>query len=231
MAGYGQFCPVAKTMEVLDERWTILVIRELLAGSHHFNDLRRGLPKMSPTLLSKRLRSLTRIGLVMRNDDGNRSRYDLTPAGSELAPIVMALGFWGVRWMTQLGEEDLDPHLLMWDVHRNIDLDAVPDGRTVIAFHFTDIDQRTRDWWVVITGRDEVDLCDFDPGYKVTIRASSSLRIMVRIWRGDLSWRAALKDDSLALEGSRQARSALPHWLRLSPFAEGPRQSKMVDAR
>ncbi len=144
MAGYGPFCPVAKTMEVLDERWTILVIRELLAGSHHFNDLRRGLPKMSPTLLSKRLRSLTRIGLVMHDDDGNRSRYDLTPAGSELAPIVMALGFWGVRWMTQLGEEDLDPHLLMWDVHRNIDLDAVPDGRIRIAFHFTDIDNRTR---------------------------------------------------------------------------------------
>lgn len=223
MAGYGQFCPVAKTMEVLDERWTILVIRELLAGSHHFNDLRRGLPKMSPTLLSKRLSSLTRIGVVTRSDAGNRSRYDLTPAGNELAPIVVALGNWGVRWMTQLGEVDLDPHLLMWDVHRNIDLDAVPDGRTVIAFDFTDVDGRARDWWVVITDRHDVDLCDFDPGYEVTIRARSSLRTMVLIWRGDISWRAALKDDSLALEGSHQTCSALPYWLRLSPFAAAPR--------
>lgn len=131
MTGYGQYCPVAKTMEVLDERWTILIIRELLAGSHHFNELRRGVPKMSPALLSKRLRSLIRAGLVMRNEDGNRVRYELTPGGLELGPIVMALGTWGVRWMTELGDADLDPHLLMWDVHRNIDLASVPSGRAV----------------------------------------------------------------------------------------------------
>lgn len=222
MAGYGQFCPVAKTMEVLDERWTVLIIRELLAGSHHFNELRRGVPTMSPSLLSKRMRSLVRAGLVMRNDEGNRIRYELTPGGRELEPIVMALGNWGVRWMTQLGEEDLDPHLLMWDVHRNLALDAVPDGRTVIGFRFTDVEKRSRDWWIVVTGGD-VDLCDFDPGHAVTVRSISTLRAMVEIWRGDLSWRAALKGGSLMLDGSQQACRALPHWLKLSPFAHTPR--------
>jgi len=222
MAGYGQFCPVAKTMEVLDERWTVLIIRELLAGSSHFNELRRGVPTMSPSLLAKRMRTLVRAGLVMRNDDGNRIRYELTPGGRELEPIVMALGNWGVRWMTQLGDEDLDPHLLMWDVHRNIDLEAVPDGRTVLGFHFADIDKRTNDWWIVINGTD-VDLCDFDPGFDVSVRTTSTLRVMVLIWRGDLTWRAALKDGSLTLDGSQQARRALPHWLKLSAFAHTPR--------
>ncbi len=221
MAGYGQFCPVAKTMEVLDERWTLLIVRELLAGSHHFNELRRGVPKMSPTLLSKRLRSLERTGLVMRSDEGNRVRYDLTPAGLALEPIVLAVGEWGLQWMTQLGDEDLDPHLLMWDVHRNIDLDAVPDGRTVLHFDFTDVAARGRSWWVVIDGREGVDLCDFDPGYDVRVRASSSLRTMVLIWRGELAWRKALGEGALTLEGSRQACRALPHWLKLSPFAAG----------
>ncbi|WP_038169975.1 winged helix-turn-helix transcriptional regulator [Tomitella biformata] len=230
MTGYGQFCPIAKTMEVLDERWTILVIRELLAGSHHFNDLRRGVPKMSPTLLSKRLRGLVRIGLVMRIGDGTRSRYELTPAGRELAPIVMALGNWGVRWMTQLGEEDLDPHLLMWDVHRNIDLATVPDGRTVLEFHFSDVGAHTSNWWVVINGQHEVDLCDFDPGYEVVVTATSTLRTMVLIWRGDLSWRAALNNGSLTLEGSSHVRNALPHWLKLSPFAASPRVLPQADA-
>lgn len=221
MAGYGQFCPVAKTMEVLDERWTILVVRELLAGSHHFNELRRGVPKMSPTLLSKRLRSLERAGLVMRNDDGNRVRYDLTPAGRDLEPIVVSLGEWGLRWMTQLGDEDLDSHLLMWDLHRNINLDAVPDGRTVLNFDFTDIGSKARSWWVVIDGREGVDLCDFDPGYDVRVRASSTLRTMTLIWRGELDWRTALGEGALTLEGSHQACRALPHWLKLSSFVAG----------
>ncbi|GAB3273239.1 winged helix-turn-helix transcriptional regulator [Arthrobacter pigmenti] len=223
MTGYGQFCPVAKTMEVLDERWTILIIRELLAGSHYFNDLRRGVPKMSPALLSKRLRSLTRAGLVLRDDTGNRIRYELTPGGRELAPVVMAIGNWGVRWMTQLGEADLDPHLLMWDIHRNIDLAAVPDGRTVICFHFTDVEHRSNRWWIVIEGHEVADLCDADPGYEVLITANATLLTMVRIWRGDISWTSALRSGDLFLEGSVQARRALPQWLKFSMFAPAAR--------
>lgn len=126
MSTYGQFCPVAKAMELLDERWTLLVVRELLLGSTHFNDLRRGVPKMSPALLSKRLKSLTRAGVLERTEIDGRATYSLTPCGQELAGVVTALGAWGVRWIGELGEEDLDPHLLMWDMRRTIPIDAWP---------------------------------------------------------------------------------------------------------
>ena len=118
---YHQFCPVAKAMELLDERWTLLVIRELLAGSTRFNDLRRGVPTMSPTLLSKRLAQLARAGVVARHDDGREVSYELTLAGEELRPVVEALGAWGMRWTGELGDVDLDPKLLLWDLHRNVD--------------------------------------------------------------------------------------------------------------
>ena len=104
---YGQFCPVAKAMELLDERWTLLVVRELMMGSRHFNALRRGVPRMSPALLSKRLQTLVRAGVVERWEDGNRVTYQLTEAGKELEPIVEALGRWGTRWIPELGDEDL----------------------------------------------------------------------------------------------------------------------------
>ncbi|MDT4999993.1 MAG: hypothetical protein QOK12_2098, partial [Mycobacterium sp.] len=134
MSGYGQFCPVAKAMEVLDERWTLLVVRELLLGSRHFNELRRGVPKMSPALLSRRLKSLARVGVVDRTEVDGRTTYSLTPCGQELFDVVDALGSWGTRWIGELGEEDLDPHLLMWDIRRTIPIDEWPRARTTMAF-------------------------------------------------------------------------------------------------
>lgn len=220
MHGYGQFCPIAKTMEVLDERWTVLIIRELLCGSHHFNELRRGVPRMSPALLSKRLRDLVRVGLVLRQDEGGRVRNELTPGGRELAPVIEALGLWGTRWMTQLGDEDLDPHLLMWDVRRNVALATVPDGRTVVGFHFTDLPDRSHDRWWLVTHRGEVDVCDFDPGYPTTVQVTGPLRTMVLVWRGDMTWARAQRDHGLRLEGSASAKAALPTWINLSRFAD-----------
>jgi len=126
MSSYGQFCPVAKAMELLDERWTMLVVRELLLGSKHFNDLRRGVPKMSPALLSKRLQTLTRAGVVQRTEVNGRTSYTLTECGRELNDIVQALSVWGVRWIGELGDKDLDPHLLMWDIRRNVPVDDWP---------------------------------------------------------------------------------------------------------
>jgi DNA-binding HxlR family transcriptional regulator len=219
---YGQFCPVAKAMELLDERWTLLIVRELISGSTHFNALRRGVPRMSPALLSKRLQALVRAGVVERWEDGNRVTYRLTDAGRELGPIVEALGRWGIRWIPELGDEDLDPQLLLWDIHRSIDTEAVPDGRTVIAFVFPELPAASRCWWLVITG-DGVDVCDSDPGFPVRVTVETSLRTLVRIWRGDLGWSAALRSRDLVLHGEPQARRALPRWLKLSVFAGTPR--------
>jgi DNA-binding HxlR family transcriptional regulator len=222
MPSYGQFCPVAKAMELLDERWTLLVVRELMLGSRHFNALRRGVPRMSPALLSKRLHTLTRAGVVERHRDGNRVTYQLSPAGRELEPIVTAIGRWGTRWIGELGDQDLDPHLLMWDMHRNVDLEAVPDGRTVLWFRFEDVEPTARDWWLMITN-EGVDVCDFDPGYEVALTILVSLRVMVAIWRGDLSWSDALRSAAMTLHGEPSAQRALARWLKLSPLASTPR--------
>jgi DNA-binding HxlR family transcriptional regulator len=219
---YGQFCPVAKAMELLDERWTLLIVRELMLGSQHFNALRRGVPKMSPALLSKRLQTLARAGVVERWEDGNRITYRLSESGRELVPIVEALGRWGIRWIGELGDEDLDPHLLLWDIRRGVDTEAVPDGRTVVGFVFPEMPSACRRWWLIITG-DGVDACDFDPGHPVRVTVETSLRTMTRIWRGDLSWAAALRSGDLVLHGEPQACRALPRWFKLSSLAPTPR--------
>lgn len=225
MTVYGQFCPVSKAMELLDERWTMLVVRELLLGSRHFNELRRGVPRMSPALLSTRLRTLVRAGLVERREDAGRIVYTLTEAGEELRPIIVALGQWGTRWMPDLGDVDLDPHLLMWDVHRNVDLDAVPAERTVLGFTFTDVSGRPRHWWLVITP-DGADICDADPGHPVAVTVETDLRTLTLIWRGDLDWSAALRSGALALHGPAPVCRALPRWLTLSAFARVPRPAR-----
>lgn len=222
MGAYGQFCPVAKAMELLDERWTLLVIRELLEGSRTFNALKRGVPRISPALLSARLQRLGRAGVIERFETGSRVSYALTPAGRELQPVVEAIGRWGIRWIPELGDDDLDPHLLMWDIHRNIDLDAVPIGRSVLRFTFRDVTDAARDWWLVITG-EGVDLCDFDPGHPVAATVEADLRTLTRLWRGDLSWRQALHTGALLLQAPTQVRRTLPRWLKLSPFATVPR--------
>jgi DNA-binding HxlR family transcriptional regulator len=221
-SSYHQFCPVAKAMELLDERWTMLVVRELVSGSERFNDLRRGVPRMSPSLLSKRLQELVRAGVVERKVDGADVRYALTPAGEELRSVVEAVGSWGVRWMGELGERDLDPKLLLWDMHRNIDHDAMPARRTVIRFHFPDAPARTREWWLVVTP-DDADVCDADPGFDVAVTVTAPLRRMVEVWRGDLGWTEALRSGALDVQGPEAARRALPHWLTLSTFAAVPR--------
>ena len=217
-APYRQFCPVAKAMELLDERWTLLLVRELLIGSRRFNDLRRGLPRMSPSLLSKRLHELERAGLVERRADGADVQYVLTPSGGELRPVVEALGAWGTRWIGELGDADLDPRLLLWDMHRNVDHDAVPPTRTVVRFCFPDVEGRARWWWLVIADR-EVDVCDHDPGYDVSATITASLRRLVEVWRGDVGWSAALRRGDVVIDGPTDLRRAVPGWFTLSPFA------------
>lgn len=222
MASYGQFCPLAKAMEILDERWTMLVMRELLAGSTHFNDLRRGNPKMSPALLSKRLRRLERSGIVQRRAEGTHVSYVLTPSGEELRPAVEALAVWGIRWIGELGEEDLDPHLLLWDMRRTLPLQAWPRGRTVVAFEFDDVPRGAARWWLCISGN-QVDVCDFDPGFDADLTVRTGLRTMVELWRGDRSWQQTLRGELIALTGTSELAHRLPVLLGQMPTAAVPR--------
>lgn len=222
MGTYGQFCPVAKALELLDERWTVLIIRELLSGSRHFNEIRRGVPKMSPALLATRLQRLTRAGVVDRVVDGNRVVYRLTPAGADLRRVVEEIGYWGVRWMPEIGDEDLDPHLLMWDMRRRVDLSAVPDGRTTIRFRFRNVPAGTRRWWLVLTPGG-TDLCDSDPGFPVSVTIEADLRCLTEVWRGDRSWRDAIRSGGIAIDGPAALRRAVPRWFVRSIFADAPR--------
>ena len=225
MSGYGQFCPVAKAMELLDERWTLLIIRELLAGSTRFNDLRRGVPHMSPALLSKRLRRLEHAGLVRKRVEGTRTDYRLTQAAEELRPIVDGLAAWRVRWIGELGQEDFDPHLLLWDMRRQIDVEAWPRRRTVVAMRFTDVLPGASQWWLVCHEGD-LDLCDFDPGFAVAATVTTRLPVMTRIWRGDRSWQHALRAEELRIDGDADAVGRVPGWLGQAGWASVPRPSE-----
>jgi len=222
VSGYGQFCPVSKAMELLDERWTLLVVRELLLGSRHFNELRRGVPKMSPALLSKRLKSLTRAGVVERTVLDGRTSYSLTTCGQELGEVVDALGRWGIRWIGELGEEDLDPHLLMWDIRRTVRVEGWPRARTTVAFRLDCVAAKASRWWLVVAdGR--ADVCDFDPGYEVVGTVETSLLTLTRIWRGDLGWSHALLDGSVAVSAPSDVRRAIPSWIGQGAKAAVPR--------
>ena len=221
MPSYGQFCPVAKAMEILDERWTLLIVRELLLGSTRFNELRRGVPRMSPALLSKRLRALERAGVVRRDDEDGRSRYSLTPSGQELKPVVDALGAWGVRWVGELGDADLDPHLLMWDMRRTLPVERWPRSRTVVAFRFDDV-PKARDWWICVNG-DDVDVCEDDPGFEVAATVATSLRALTGVWRGDRSWSEAIRSGEVQLDAPGGVRRQLPEWIGQSLLSAVPR--------
>lgn len=223
--GYGQFCPVAKAAEIFAERWTPLVLRELIVGSRRFNELRRGLPLMSSALLSQRLKELEYAGIIEhRAGVRKNAEYHLTEAGQELRPIIEALGFWGARWMrSRLTSEDYDPSLLMWDMRRNIDLERMPGGqRTVIEINLHGAEPALRRWWLVVNAG-EVDLCMKDPGYEVNLHLSAELRAMVEVWTGRQSMGEATRAGKLTFEGPPTLASSFRKSLMLSPFARAAR--------
>ncbi|MDX1604798.1 MAG: helix-turn-helix domain-containing protein [Candidatus Competibacterales bacterium] len=218
---YGQFCPVAKAAEILAERWTPLVVRELLCGSRRFNDIRRGVPQMSPTLLSQRLRTLEEEGLVERGPVAGDTvvEYRLTPAGQALQPVIEGLGTWGKRWVRrEIRSEELDAGLLMWDIHRRLRLDRVPEGRTVLRFELTDRPSKQRFYWLVIE-QNRVDICLKDPGFEVDLYIGADLRTLTGIWLGDVAFESALHEGWLTLHGPRYLVRRFRSWLALSVFA------------
>lgn len=224
-ATYGQFCPVAMAAEILCTRWTAQVIRELLSGSTRFNELRRGVPRMSPALLSKRLKELEKAGIVaVTRKAPGEVEYRLTMAGEDLRPVIMGLGLWGHRWVeSKLSLKNLDPSLLMWDMRRNLNPAPLPPRRCTIQFSYPEVPPNRRHWWLVV-GDGKVDLCGFDPGYEIDLLVTSSLKTMTALWMGFVSVRQEIENGQIRLAGDPRIASAMQQWLGLSPFATEPRR-------
>ncbi len=224
MRGYGQFCPVAMACEVFAERWTPLVLRELVSGSRRFNDIHRGVPLMSRTLLARRLRALEDAGVLEGRPLGRgRGReYRLTPAGEEFGGVIARLGRWGQRWARgRTDPENLDVALLMWDVRRRVAVERLPRRRLVVRFDFRGVPARCRGqrtFWLVLD-RPHVDLCLKDPGFPVELVVGADLAAFTRVWLGDVSFAAAVRAEEIRLDGPRALVRAFPAWLRLGVFA------------
>ena len=224
MSGYGQFCPVAKAMELLDERWTMLVVRELLAGSRQFNDLRRGVPKMSPALLSKRLKSLTRARRHRTCRNRWRAPRRHSPTAARSSPRSSRRSARGAcGGSASSARRTSIPHLLMWDIRRTIPVAEWPRTRTAVAFRLDGVASESVAlvaWW---SADGEADVCDFDPGYEVTGTVETSLRTLTRIWRGDVAWSHALLRRRRRVSGPAEARRAIPAWIGQSALSAVPR--------
>jgi DNA-binding HxlR family transcriptional regulator len=220
---YHQFCPVAMAAEILCQRWTLLLLRELVAGSKRFNELRRGVPRMSPALLSKRLKDLEAAGVVRRTDvreEPGVFEYGLTDAGRDLEAVIEAVGIWGQRWIeTEATLKNLDVNLLMWDMRRNIDPSPLPPRRSVIQIIFSELSAAQRNWWLIVDPVCQVDLCSVDPGFDVDLYLATDLRTMTEVWMGFTTIGRARESGKLTMTGKRQLEANVESWLCLSRFA------------
>jgi len=220
MAGYGQFCPVARASEIFAERWTPLILRELLAGHHHFSEILKGLHRISPSLLGQRLRSLERVAVIEArpNPTGRGSTYHLTQAGSDLAQLVAALGIWGQNWL-DLQPEHLDSDILMWAILSHLHVDKLPPQRRVVRFEFRGEKKR---YWLILK-RDDPDICYSDPGYGDDVVIRTDLEAITRIYLGQLSLADARRCQLLEIEGPRELTRGVDEWFPVSGFARHAR--------
>jgi len=221
---YGQFCPIAKATEILGERWTILILRELLMGGRRFNELQRGLGEISPALLTSRLKSLEEQGMVARRRiSGQRGHeYFPTPACDALLPVLIAIGEWGLIWVRDmLVEDDFDVDFLMYYLERSIDPEKLPGDQTVIRFQFTEL-RGQRNWWLLVE-RSSVQICLTPPARDVDIYLTTTLRTMHDVWMGDRSYRDAVNAEDLIIEGEPALTRNVSSWLRPSVFASSDR--------
>jgi len=225
---YGQFCPIAKTTEIIGEKWTILIIRELLMGGTRFNELQRGLSLISPTLLSKRLDSLTEYGLVLKKKIPGQKGYEYfaTESCKELLPLIIGMGEWGMRWArSNLTEKDYDVELLMLYLKRSIVPEKLIGKETVIRFKFTDINEYS-DWWVVVQGKD-LDLCVKDPGKEVDVYFTSTVKAMADIWMGECTYKKAQHQGLLKVVGDHSLTRNITSWMANSIFVDLPPASEI----
>jgi DNA-binding HxlR family transcriptional regulator len=221
LADYGQFCPVAKASDIIGERWTVLILRELFLGTKRYNEFLRGLSRISPTLLSKRLKTLEEKDLIVRKRPSGQKthEYYLTASGRELEPLIEHLAVWGMRWARgQLADNELDVEFLMRDFQRRLQVGQLPDGETVLCFTFSEL-EKFRTWWMVVCDN-EVDLCTENPGKEVDLYINSGVREMVKVWRGDLGLKTAIRKKMVRTHGNAHLARSMPAWLGVCLYAD-----------
>ena len=217
---YGQFCPVSMAAELFAERWVPLVLRELLGGSRHFAELRRGIPRIQPSTLSLRLRQLEDAGVLVRRKAGDGWEYQLTEAGEELRAVIERLGLWGARWLDhEISREHLDPDFLMWSMHRHLPFSALPDRRVVLEFALHDAGLARHLWWMVVE-RGEVDLCIRHPGHAVDLAIATDLVTLTSVYLGHLDPQVAVRSGVVQLRGARELTRSFADWCPRGSFAD-----------
>lgn len=220
---YGQFCPIAKASEIIGEKWTVLIIRELLMGSRRFSDLQRGLGSISPTLLTRRLVDLEMRGMILKRRISGQKSFEYIPTEQcrTLLPILLALGDWGMQWArSNLTSKDYDVELLITYLQRSIQPHKLPAAETIIRFKFTDVKDKAAWWLVVQSGA--TDICDKDPGKDVDIFFTTTVKTMVDIWMGETTYRKALAKDEIKIIGPTLLVNNVTNWMQNSLFSELP---------
>lgn len=229
---YGQYCPLALAAEILCRRWSVLVVSRLLGGCTTFNEIHKGVPRISPSLLSARLTEFERAGIIRRRKvrGEHRYRYELTEAGTGLDGIVMQMAVWGQHWSREMNLDDMDPAFLAWSMHERLDTQAMPPGRTVIAFEFSGTPTEFRRFWLVHTDG-KVDMCLKDPGFETDLLVRADLRRFVEAWRGFRDIRAEIRSGKIRLTGPRRLCRVFPDWLQLHVLAPVQRRAPGREAR
>lgn len=225
--GYGQYCPLALAVELLCRRWMLLVISRLFDGCTLFNEIHKGLPRISPSLLAQRLSELEDHAVIYRKKLINKRGYSyhLTESGMALENIVMELGIWGQQWGRDMKTEDLDPAFLVWSMHLRMDTEAMPKGKTVIEFQFTGVPyELDRVWLVNLNG--QVEMCLKNPGYETDIFVYADILDFIEAWRGIRDMQQQIRSQKIVLRGEPDLVKAFPDWLRLSSVAQFKRLRK-----
>jgi DNA-binding HxlR family transcriptional regulator len=225
MRSYAQYCPVAKATEILGDRWTLLIVREMLGGASGFNELQRGLPGISRSVLSDRMRTLERAEVIERRTGpkGRTLEYRLTPSGRDLQPVVQAIGEWGATWsFTEPRADELDPDLLVVWMARHVDRRQLPPKRTVVQFDFRVPKRR---YWMVLEP-DEVSVCLQHPGLEVDLKVTVDTDALYRVYLGRIELAAAIRAGRLTLSGPRSLQRGFGNWFTWSAFAPASRSAQ-----
>jgi DNA-binding HxlR family transcriptional regulator len=218
MGAYGQFCPISKALEVLGERWALLVVREVLSGSARFGEIARHLPGCPPATLSKRLKELTAAGVLRRTDGGDGIRYEATEAGWELFGVLEGLGRWGQRWArSSYGPDELDPDFLLWDLRTFLDPAGLGTDRAVVEVAVRVPEGSARRYWIVVEPG-EIDLCLTDPDRPVDVVVDADLRAFTMVWMGDTAFADAESAGDITVTGPRTLTRRIGGWIGHHPI-------------